>query len=40
VIGDKGLAKGIAEYKGRRDAAPREIALTEVTSELGRLIRR
>jgi prolyl-tRNA synthetase len=40
VIGDKGLAKGVAEYKGRRDAAPREIQLTELTSELGRLIRR
>jgi prolyl-tRNA synthetase len=40
VIGDKGLTKGVAEYKGRRDTAPREIALAEVTSELGRLIRR
>jgi hypothetical protein len=33
-------AKGAAEYKGRRDAAAREIAFAEVTSELGRLIRR
>jgi prolyl-tRNA synthetase len=39
VIGDKGLAKGVAEYKGRRDAAPREIALDDVASEIGRLVR-
>ena len=40
VIGDKGLAKGIAEYKGRRDSAPREIPLDDVVGELGRLVRR
>jgi prolyl-tRNA synthetase len=40
VIGDKGLAKGVAEYKGRRDSTPREIALDGVLNELGRLIRR
>jgi prolyl-tRNA synthetase len=39
VIGDKGLAKGVAEYKGRRDAAPREIALDDLASEIGRLVR-
>ncbi len=39
VIGDKGLAKGVAEYKGRRDAGPREIALADVASEIGRLVR-
>ena len=40
VIGDKGLAKGVAEYKGRRDAAVREIALGDVAGELGRLVHR
>ena len=40
VIGDKGLAKGVAEYKGRRDAAVREIALGDVVGELGRLVHR
>jgi len=39
VIGDKGLAKGVAEYKGRRDAAPREIALDDLANEIGRLVR-
>jgi len=39
VIGDKGLAKGVAEYKGRRDATPREIALGDVANEIGRLVR-
>jgi len=39
VIGDKGLAKGVAEYKGRRDAAAREIALGDITNEIGRLVR-
>jgi prolyl-tRNA synthetase len=39
VIGDKGLTKGMAEYKGRRDAAPREIALDDVANEIGRLVR-
>jgi len=40
VIGDKGLAKGVAEYKGRRDAAVREIALGDVIGELGHLVHR
>ena len=39
VIGDKGLAKGVAEYKGRRDAAPREIDLGDVANEIGQLVR-
>ena len=39
VIGDKGLAKGVAEYKGRRDAAPREIALDDLANEIGRVVR-
>ena len=40
VIGDKGLTKNVAEYKGRRDAAVREIALGDVIGELGRLVHR
>ena len=40
VIGDKGLAKGVAEYKGRRDATAREILLSDVIGELGKLARR
>ncbi len=39
VIGDKGLAKGVVEYKGRRDAAAREIALGDIANEIGRLVR-
>ena len=39
VIGDKGLAKGVAEYKGRRDTAAREIALDDLANEIGRLVR-
>ncbi len=38
VIGDKGLAKGVAEYKGRRDATPREITLDDVANEIGQLV--
>lgn len=34
VLGDKGLAKGIAEYKGRRDKAPRDIPLGDVVAQL------
>jgi prolyl-tRNA synthetase len=39
VIGDKGLARGVAEYKGRRDSTPREIALGDVVHELERRIK-
>ena len=39
VLGDKGLAKGVAEYKGRRDAAPREIPLAQVVAELTGLVK-
>jgi prolyl-tRNA synthetase len=39
VIGDKGLAKGVAEYKGRRDAKPREVALDDVVNEMTKLVR-
>ena len=34
VLSERGLAAGNAEYKGRRDEKPREIALTEVVSLL------
>lgn len=34
VIGEKGIAKNVAEYKARRDKEPREIPLTEVAREL------
>ncbi len=40
VIGDKGIAKGIAEYKARRDDKPRDIPLDSVVSELRRLLDR
>ena len=30
VIGERGLAAGNAEYKGRRDAKPRDVPLGEV----------
>ena len=39
VIGDKGLAKGVAEYKGRRDPAAREVAFGDIANEIGRLVR-
>jgi prolyl-tRNA synthetase len=34
VIGDKGLAKGALEYKGRRDAAPGELPLANAAAEI------
>lgn len=40
VIGDKGLAKGVAEYKGRRDPQPTEIALTDVVGAMRERIKR
>jgi prolyl-tRNA synthetase len=40
VVGDKGLAKGVAEYKGRRDAQPSEIPLGNVVAELHGKIKR
>jgi prolyl-tRNA synthetase len=36
VVGDKGLAKGVAEYKGRRDKQPRDIPLADVVPEIRR----
>jgi len=40
VLGEKGLAKGVVEYKGRLDKAIREIPLTEVMVEMTQLINR
>ena len=40
VLGEKGLAKGAAEYKGRRDKDPRDIPLEQVVTELARLLGR
>jgi prolyl-tRNA synthetase len=34
VLGDKGLAKGIIEYKGRRDKAAREVPLDQIVDTL------
>ena len=39
VLGDKGLAKGVAEYKGRRDKAPRDIALDDVVTQLHGMVK-
>jgi prolyl-tRNA synthetase len=39
VLGDKGLAKGVAEYKGRRDKAPRDIPLDEVVAQLHGMVK-
>jgi prolyl-tRNA synthetase len=34
VIGERGLAAGNAEYKGRRDEKPRDLPLAEVVAFL------
>ncbi len=39
VLGDKGLAKGVAEYKGRRDKSPREVPLDQVLGALREIIK-
>ena len=39
VLGDKGLTKGIVEYKSRRDKAPREIAMDDVVTQLHALVK-
>ena len=39
VLGDKGLAKGIAEYKSRRDKTPREIPLGEAVTQIRAMIK-
>jgi prolyl-tRNA synthetase len=38
VLGEKGLARGAAEYKGRRDKEPRDIVLDQVVSEVARML--
>jgi prolyl-tRNA synthetase len=40
VLGEKGLAKGMVEYKGRREKETRDIALVEITDALHKMIRR
>ena len=40
VLGDKGLAKGIVEYKGRRDKEPREVPTDQIISFLGAQVRK
>jgi len=39
VVGDKGLAKGVVEYKARRNKDVREVALERITGMLGETIR-
>ncbi|HLD13487.1 MAG TPA: proline--tRNA ligase [Burkholderiales bacterium] len=39
VLGDKGLAKSMAEYKGRRDKTPREIPLGDVVAQIRAMIK-
>ena len=38
VLGDKGLAQGMAEYKARRDTGARDIPLAQVVGEITRLV--
>ena len=40
VVGEKGLAKGIVEYKPRRDKDPSEVPLERIVSQLAETIRR
>jgi prolyl-tRNA synthetase len=40
VVGDKGLDKGVVEYKGRRDAQPSDLPLGEAVTQLTARIRR
>lgn len=39
VLGDKGLAKGVIEYKGRKDKQAREIPLDEIARTLRELVK-
>ena len=39
VIGEKGLAKGVVEYKGRRDKTPMEFPLTDAIAQLRERLR-
>ena len=38
VVGEKGISKGVVEYKGRRDKQPRDIALDAVVMEIQRAL--
>ncbi|MDH3280312.1 MAG: proline--tRNA ligase, partial [Gammaproteobacteria bacterium] len=40
VLGDKGLAKGTVEYKGRRDKQPREVPLDQIAGLLRETVKR
>ena len=40
VLGDKGLAKGAAEYKGRRDKQPKEVPLDQLAGFLRDAVKR
>jgi len=39
VLGDKGLAKGVAEYKGRKDKQVREVPLDQIIGTLREIIK-
>jgi prolyl-tRNA synthetase len=39
VLGDKGLARGMIEYKGRRDAAARDLPLANIVGEMRALVK-
>ena len=39
MLDDKGLAKGVAKYKGRRDKQVREMALDNTVGSLREIIR-
>ena len=39
VLGDKGLAKGAVEYKGRRDKQAREVPLGQIVNTLREIIK-
>jgi len=34
VVGEKGLAKGVVEYKGRRDAKPFDLPIASAVTDL------
>jgi prolyl-tRNA synthetase len=40
VVGDKGLDKGVVEYKGRRDAQPSDLPLDQAVAQLSARVRR
>jgi prolyl-tRNA synthetase len=40
VVGEKGLGKGVVEYKHRREAAPRDLPLAEALEQILALVKR